>query len=53
MVEPLKLECQHFVDCIKNKKRPFTDGENGLSVLKVLKAAQESLELDGVPVKIK
>lgn len=53
MVEPLKLECQHFVDCIKNKKRPFTDGENGLSVLKVLRAAQESLELDGIPVKIK
>ncbi|MDP1853028.1 MAG: Gfo/Idh/MocA family oxidoreductase [Candidatus Omnitrophota bacterium] len=53
MVEPLKLECQHFVDCIRDRKRPFTDGESGLSVLKVLKAAQESLELDGVPVKIK
>lgn len=53
MVEPLKLECRHFIDCVMNKKRPFTDGENGLSVLKALKAAQESLELNGKPVKIK
>lgn len=53
MVEPLKLECQHFVDCIINKKNPFTDGRNGLDVLRVLKAAQESLESNGKPVKVK
>jgi predicted dehydrogenase len=52
MVEPLKVECKHFVDCIKEGKKPLTDGENGLKVLKVLAAAQESLEQDGRPVKI-
>lgn len=53
MVEPLKIECQHFIDCIKNNKKPFTDGKNGLAVLEVLRAAQESLESYGKPVKIK
>ncbi|MFA5164043.1 MAG: Gfo/Idh/MocA family oxidoreductase [Candidatus Omnitrophota bacterium] len=52
MVEPLKVECRHFVDCVKENKRPLTDGENGLKVLKVLAAAQESLEQNGRPVKI-
>ncbi len=52
MVEPLKVECKHFVDCIKDGKKPLTDGENGLKVLKVLAAAQESLEQNGRPVKI-
>lgn len=52
MVEPLKLECQHFIDCIKNNAQPLSDGENGLEVLKVLTAAQSSLEANGKPVKI-
>src|SRR3989338_115098 len=52
MVEPLKLECQHFIDSIKNNTRPLSDGENGLEVLKVLAAAQKSLETGGQPVKI-
>jgi len=34
--EPLKLECQHFIDCIKNKTQPLTDGKNGLDVTKVM-----------------
>ena len=41
--EPLKLECQHFIDCIKNKQKPHTDGFEGLHVLQVLDAAQQSL----------
>ncbi len=53
MMEPLRIECAHFIDCIKNNKQPFTDGDNGLSVLKVLKSAQESLESNGKPVKVK
>lgn len=52
MAEPLRLECQHFVDCITHKKQPFTDGKNGLAVVKVLKAAQESLDQNGQPVKL-
>ncbi len=42
-VEPLKAECQHFLDCIQQAKRPKTDGEKGLEVVRVLEAAQASL----------
>lgn len=42
--EPLKAECSHFLDCIKNRTTPRTDGEEGLRVLKVLNRCQESLE---------
>ena len=52
MVEPLKVECQHFIDSIKSKKRPVADGVNGLQVLRVLTAAQESIDKNGRPVKI-
>jgi predicted dehydrogenase len=52
MVEPLKLECQHFIDCVSNNKKPLTDGVNGLEVLKVLTASQKSLEKGGIPVKL-
>lgn len=41
--EPLKLECQHFIDSIKNDQKPRTDGYEGLRVLRVLDAAQQSL----------
>ena len=42
--EPLKNECLHFLDCIKNNKQPITDGYEGIRVLKVLHKAQENLE---------
>jgi predicted dehydrogenase/acetyltransferase-like isoleucine patch superfamily enzyme len=41
--EPLKLECQHFLDCIQHSQTPRTDGQEGLRVLQVLDAAQQSL----------
>jgi UDP-2-acetamido-3-amino-2,3-dideoxy-glucuronate N-acetyltransferase len=41
--EPLKAECQHFIDCITQNKIPRTDAEEGLKVLQVLDAAQQSL----------
>jgi len=46
-LEPLRAECEHFVDCIKQREKPLTDGESGLRVLQVLEACQESLENDG------
>ena len=52
MTEPLKLECQHFLDCIKDNRTPKSDGHDGLRVVKVLQAAQESLDKSGVPVDI-
>ncbi len=50
--EPLKLECLHFVECIRDRKRPLTDGVGGLRVVKVLDAAQKSLKSGGAPVAI-
>ncbi len=43
VAEPLKLECQHFIDCIEQDQIPCTDGLEGIRVLRVLDAAQQSL----------
>lgn len=43
MGEPLKLECQHFLQSIEENQTPITDGAEGLRVLKILYAAQKSL----------
>lgn len=37
--EPLKLECQHFVDCIAQRRDPVTNGDEGLRVMRVLARA--------------
>ncbi len=50
--EPLKIECTHFVECVRDRKQPLTSGENGLHVVRVLAAAQRSLESGGAPVSI-
>ena len=46
-VEPLRAECEHFLECVAGRKRPLTDGESGLKVLKVLEACQKSLARGG------
>ncbi|HHT9106480.1 MAG TPA: Gfo/Idh/MocA family oxidoreductase [Candidatus Wujingus californicus] len=43
--EPLKLELQHFIDCVLQRKMPKTDGNEGLRVLKVLEQAENALAL--------
>ncbi len=45
--EPLKVELQHFVDCIKHNKIPRSDGFSGLKVVSVLEAAQRSIKAQG------
>jgi len=45
--EPLKAECQHFVECIREGRRPKTDGALGREVVRVLTAAQASLDNGG------
>jgi UDP-2-acetamido-3-amino-2,3-dideoxy-glucuronate N-acetyltransferase len=42
--EPLLLECQHFLSCVEDGTRPRTDGREGVRVLRVLQAAQRSME---------
>ena len=51
--EPLRLECLHFIDCIEKNKTPRSDGEDGLRVVRVLEAAQESLDKGGTPIRMK
>jgi predicted dehydrogenase len=51
-VEPLKVECQHFVDCIVEGRIPITDGQEGLRVVQVLEAAQRSREEQGCPATV-
>ena len=42
-VEPLKVECQHFVECVCTGQRPLTDGYHGLRVVEALEAAQRAM----------
>jgi UDP-2-acetamido-3-amino-2,3-dideoxy-glucuronate N-acetyltransferase len=50
--EPLRLECQHFLECIREGNEPLTDGESALRVLRILEAGQLSLENGGRPVAL-
>lgn len=50
--EPLRLECQAFLQAIADRKLPLTDGTSGLRVLNVLNAAQRSLVMNGQPVAL-
>ena len=50
--EPLRLECEHFLNCIHQREGPLTDGESALRVLKVLEASQTSLERGSTPVSV-
>jgi UDP-2-acetamido-3-amino-2,3-dideoxy-glucuronate N-acetyltransferase len=48
--EPLRVECQHFLDSISNRTTPVTDGREGLRVLSVLDACQRSLLKKGAVI---
>src|SRR6266568_873240 len=50
--EPLKLECQHFIACIREGGRPITDGQLGLEVVKILEASGDSLRQQGASVML-
>jgi predicted dehydrogenase len=45
--EPLKEMCDHFIDCVKNRKKPLSDGQSGYNVVRTIEAAQESLKKNG------
>jgi predicted dehydrogenase len=48
--EPLKLACQHFIDCIDTRSEPLTGGRQGLEMVRILEAATASLKMNGAPV---
>jgi len=52
MAEPLALELDHFISCIREGTTPRADGASGLRSVRVLAAAQSSLDKDGAPVAV-
>jgi predicted dehydrogenase len=50
--EPLKTECQHFIDCIREGRVPLTGGQQGLQLVRILEASSESLKRGGGPVDL-
>ena len=50
--EPLKVETQHFLDCIKTGKKPESNGLEGLRVIQILEASSRSLKNGGAKVEI-
>jgi predicted dehydrogenase len=47
--EPLRKECEHFLECIAERRPPLTGADNGIAVLRVLQACQNSLVMNGRP----
>jgi predicted dehydrogenase len=47
-VEPLRVECEHFIDAIRSGEPPRSDGASGLRVVRVLERLQESLDARGL-----
>ncbi len=50
--EPLRKECEHFLECVATRQRPRTDGEKGVQVLDVLEACEISLKNNGLRVPV-
>jgi UDP-2-acetamido-3-amino-2,3-dideoxy-glucuronate N-acetyltransferase len=50
--EPLKEECEHFLQCIRDRQRPRTDAKSAVQVLEVLDACEQSLRNGGGPVEM-
>jgi predicted dehydrogenase len=48
--EPLKRECQNFLDSIKNGIEPITSGRQGLDLVRILEASSLSLSKNGCPI---
>jgi len=50
--EPLKAECDHFLECIASGKQPLTGGGEALAVVRVLEAIERSLRRDGCEERV-
>jgi predicted dehydrogenase len=50
--EPLKTECQHFLDCIRESKSPLSSGAQGMEMVRILEASSLSLKQNGSAVRL-
>ena len=52
LTEPLRTGCRHLVDCIRKNENPISDGVFGTEIVKMLEAAQMSIEQDGEKIDL-
>jgi predicted dehydrogenase len=52
LTEGLRVEAQHFLECIRQDRRPLSDGQSALRVIRILEAAVQSLAQRGRPVEL-
>jgi predicted dehydrogenase len=50
--EPLRNQCEHFVECVASGAGPLTGGRAGLDVVRIMVAIEASLEAGGVPCPV-
>ncbi len=50
--EPLKEQCRHFLECVRNGSRPLTSAREGCDVLRVLEAAERSMKAKGAEIEV-
>jgi predicted dehydrogenase len=50
--EPLRVEIEHFVDCVSTGRRPLTDAAHGRDVVAVLEAAERSAQSGGAAIRV-
>src|ERR1700688_1564908 len=50
--EPLKMVCQHFVDCVETGTQPLSSGREGLQLVRILEGASASLKANGAPIAL-
>ena len=50
VTEALQIEMRHFIECVRDGKKPRSDGEAGLRVVRALEAGMRSLRTGGARV---
>jgi len=50
--EPLKIQCRHFIECIREGIQPITGGPEGLEIVRILEAANRSMRKNGASVPL-
>jgi predicted dehydrogenase len=50
--EPLRIECNHFLNCILNGEKPLSDGRDGRNTLEVINAVNKSLQHNGEEIRL-
>ncbi len=50
--EALEIVCKHFIDCVQTGEKPITSGQEGLQIVRLLEAAQESMDKHGEVIEL-